>query len=159
MQEIYGEVMDMKTKHAISLWEKLFQAYEIYRKAQVKTVFEHKLTAPQYSVLEVLFNSGPMPLKKIGERLYVSGANITCVIDNLEKEELVRRVPSSQDRRIIIAELTMKGKEKIEKLFPLQAQNILKITETLSKEEQEQLLRLLDKLDTNSPKVVDQQGN
>lgn len=151
--------MDTKVKHAISLWERLFEAYEMYRKAQVKTVFEHKLTQPQYSVLEVLYNSGPMPLKKIGEKLYVSGANITCVVDNLEKDELVKRVPSVQDRRIIIAELTSKGKEKIEKLFPLQAQKILKITESLSKEEQDMLLKLLEKLDSDGPKALDQQGN
>ncbi|MGE5353763.1 MAG: MarR family winged helix-turn-helix transcriptional regulator [Acidobacteriota bacterium] len=139
---------DVRTKHAITIWEKLFHTYEKYRKMQVKTVFEHHLTGPQYSVLEVLFSSGPMPLKKIGEKLYVSGANITCVVDNLEKEELVRRVPSSDDRRIIIAELTSKGREKIEKLFPLQAQNILKMTEALSHDEQEELMKLLNKLDT-----------
>lgn len=139
---------DIRTKHAMNIWEKLFHTYEKYRKMQVKTVFEHNLTGPQYSVLEVLFSAGPMPLKKIGERLYVSGANITCVVDNLEKEELVRRVPSSDDRRIIIAELTNKGREKIEKLFPLQAQNILKMTEALNREEQEELMKLLNKLDT-----------
>ncbi|MCU7494700.1 MAG: MarR family transcriptional regulator [Ignavibacteria bacterium] len=141
---------DVRTKHAITIWEKLFHTYEKYRKMQVKTVFEHHLTGPQYSVLEVLFSAGPMPLKKIGERLYVSGANITCVVDNLEKEELVRRVPSSDDRRIIIAELTNKGREKIEKLFPLQAQNILKMTEALSHEEQDELMKLLNKLDTEN---------
>ena len=139
---------DVRTKQAISIWEKLFYTYEKYRKMQVKTVFEHHLTGPQYSVLEVLFSSGPMPLKKIGEKLYVSGANITCVVDNLEKEELVRRVPSLDDRRIIIAELTSKGREKIEKLFPLQAQNILRMTEVLSHEEQDELMKLLNKLDT-----------
>jgi MarR family 2-MHQ and catechol resistance regulon transcriptional repressor len=47
----------------------------------------------------------------------VTGANITCVVDNLEKEDLVRRVPSKKDRRIINAELTDKGKEKIENFF------------------------------------------
>lgn len=139
--------MDERTQHALNLWEKLFHTYEAIRKVQVKTVFEHKLTGPQFNVLEVLFTSGPMPLKKIGERLFVSGANITCVIDNLEKEGLVRRVPSHEDRRIIIAELTGKGKEKIENLFPLHARNILKMTESLSIEEQSELENLLDKLD------------
>ncbi|MGE5399776.1 MAG: MarR family winged helix-turn-helix transcriptional regulator [Ignavibacteriales bacterium] len=140
---------DVRTRHALNIWEKLFQTYEKYRKLQIRTVFEHNLTGPQYNVLEVLFSSGPMPLKKIGEKLFVSGANITCVVDNLEKEELVRRVPSLEDRRIIIAELTSKGREKIEKLFPLQAQAILKVTEALSHEEQEQLMRLLSKLDAD----------
>lgn len=142
--------MDDKTKQALGLWEKLFQTYELLRRTQVKTVFEHKLTGPQYNVLEVLYIYGPMPLKKIGEKLFVSGANITCVIDNLEKEGLVKRVPSVEDRRIIIAELTSKGREKMEEVFPIHAKNITNIAAILSKEEQDELGKLLDKLDVNS---------
>lgn len=143
-------MMDDKTKQALSLWEKLFQTYETLRKTQVKTVFEHKLTGPQYNVLEVLYVYGPMPLKKIGEKLFVSGANITCVIDNLEKETLVKRVPSLEDRRIIIAELTSKGREKMEEVFPVHAKNMTTITSALNKEEQLELEKLLGKLDLNS---------
>lgn len=140
-------MIDEKTKQALNLWDKFFTTYETLRKAQIKTVFEHKLTGPQFNVLEVLYTAGSMPLKKIGERLFVSGANITCVVDNLEKEELVKRVPSLEDRRIIIAELTHKGREKMEKLYPLHAKNISEITAGLTKDEQRQLESLLGKLD------------
>jgi MarR family transcriptional regulator, 2-MHQ and catechol-resistance regulon repressor len=99
--------------------------------------------------LEVLYNQGPMPLKKIGEKLFVSGANITCVVDNLEKEDLVRRVPSNIDRRIIMAELTPKGQEKIAKLFPVNAKNIFDVTKKLSKDEELILEKLLTKLSSN----------
>jgi MarR family 2-MHQ and catechol resistance regulon transcriptional repressor len=138
--------MDEKTQTSVNLWEKMVQAYEILKKAQVKTIFESKLTVPQYSVLEVIYNQGPMPLKKIGEKLFVSGANITCVVDNLEKEEFVKRVPSNIDRRIIIAELTPKGLEKISKLYPQNTKNIVDVTTNLTKEEQLSLDKLLTKL-------------
>ncbi|MGE5364969.1 MAG: MarR family winged helix-turn-helix transcriptional regulator [Bacteroidota bacterium] len=141
--------MDEKTKQALSLWDKLFQTYESIRKVQARTVFEHNLTAPQYNVLEVLYIFGPMPLKKISQKLFVSGANITCIVDNLEKESLVERVPSSGDRRIIQAELTEKGRAKMKSLFPLNAKNLMQITSVLNNQEQEELTKLLDKLDTN----------
>jgi len=142
-------MIDEKTQAGINLWEKVVQAYEILKRAQVKTIFNNKLTVPQYSVLEVLYNQGPMPLKKIGEKLFVSGANITCVVDNLEKEDLVRRVPSNIDRRIIMAELTPKGQEKIAKLFPVNAKNIFDVTKKLSKDEELILEKLLTKLSSN----------
>jgi len=142
-------MIDEKTQAGINLWEKVVQAYEILKRAQVKTIFDNKLTVPQYSVLEVLYNQGPMPLKKIGEKLFVSGANITCVVDNLEKEDLVRRVPSNIDRRIIMAELTPKGQEKIAKLFPVNAKNIFDVTKKLSKDEELILEKLLTKLSSN----------
>lgn len=140
-------MVDEKTKQALSLWDKFFKTYENLRKAQIKTIFEHDLTGPQFNVLEVLFTTGSMPLKKIGERLYVSGANITCVVDNLEKEGLCKRVPSVQDRRIIIAEITPKGEEKMKQLFPLHARNIFEATSGLTSEEHKELERLLDKMD------------
>ena len=34
---------------------------------------------------------GSIPLKKISDELMVTGANITCVMDNLEKEDLVKK--------------------------------------------------------------------
>jgi MarR family transcriptional regulator, 2-MHQ and catechol-resistance regulon repressor len=139
-------MIDEKTQASINLWGKVVQAYEILKRAQVKTIFDNKLTVPQYSVLEVLLTYGPMPLKKIGEKLFVSGANITCVVDNLEKEEFVRRVPSNIDRRIIMAELTPKGQEKIAKLFPLNAKNIFDVTKKLTKDEEFTLDKLLTKL-------------
>ena len=144
--------MDEKTQTSINLWEKMVQAYEAIKKAQVKTIFDSKLTIPQYSVLEVIYNQGPMPLKKIGEKLFVSGANITCVVDNLEKEDYVKRVPSNIDRRIIIAELTPKGLEKISKLYPQNAKNIVEVAANLSKDEQLTLDRLLTKLSGNNNK-------
>jgi MarR family 2-MHQ and catechol resistance regulon transcriptional repressor len=142
--------MDEKTQTSINLWEKMVQAYEAIKKAQVKTIFDSKLTIPQYSVLEVIYNQGPMPLKKIGEKLFVSGANITCVVDNLEKEDYVKRVPSNIDRRIIMAELTPKGLEKISKLYPQNAKNIVEVAANLSKDEQLTLDRLLTKLSGNN---------
>lgn len=133
------------------MWDKLFQTYETIRKVQTKTIFEHHLTGPQYSVLEVLYIFGPMPLKKISQKLYVSGANITCIVDNLAKEGLVQRVPAITDRRIITAELTDKGKAKMKGLFPLNAKNLLEITSSLNNKEQEELAKLLDKLDASKP--------
>ena len=117
------------------------------RKGHTKHVATHKLTAPQFGVLEVLHNSGPMPLKRVSEELLVTGANITCVVDNLEKEDLVKRVPSKEDRRIINAELTPKGRQKIESIFPEYVKNMSDITGVLSENEKKQLIKLLNKLD------------
>ncbi len=138
---------DEKIKTAIELWGQINKVYEKFRKAQVKTIFEADLTVPQYGVLEVLLNEGPMTLKKIGERLFVSGANITCVIDNLEKEGFVKRVPSNVDRRMILAELTDDGKNKIETLYPQNSKNIYETASMLNTMEQAELQNLLAKFD------------
>ena len=136
-----------KSKSALDLWDRLSKTYDAVKKAHTRKVATHKLTAPQFGVLDVLSQAGPMPLKRISEELMVTGANITCVVDNLEKEGLVKRVPSKEDRRIIMAELTIKGKNKIDKIHPGYVQNMLEITSKLSDSEQKQLTKLLTKLD------------
>lgn len=138
--------MNEKSKIALELFEKLSKATDKLRKIQAKQMFEQKLTAPQFSVLDVLYKNGSLPLKKISEELMVTGANITCVVDNLEKENFVKRVPSSEDRRVINAELTPLGKNKIDSIYPEFSKNITDVFANLSEAEQKELLRILSKI-------------
>ena len=135
-----------KKKSVLDLWLKLTHAFDMVRKGHTKHISKYNLTVPQFGVLEVLNDNGAMPLKKISEILLVTGANITCVVDNLEKEDLVRRVHSKEDRRIINAELTDKGKEKVEAILPSYTKNISSLVSKLSENEQKELVRLLDKM-------------
>ncbi len=135
-----------KAQSALELWESLAKAYEAVRRSHTKHLYSHKLTGPQFGVLEVLTAKGSIPLKRISEQMNVTGANITCVIDNLEKEDLVKRVPSKQDRRVINAEITAKGKQKLDKIFPEHVKNIQSFATKLSENEQKTLAKLLKKL-------------
>ena len=47
------------------------------------------LTESQFGVLDALFHLGPMKHKEIGKKILKSGGNITMVINNLERRELV----------------------------------------------------------------------
>jgi MarR family transcriptional regulator, 2-MHQ and catechol-resistance regulon repressor len=128
------------------LWDKFSRTYDKIKKVQTKHIFEKNLTAPQYGVLETLYKNGPMPLKKISEELMVTGANITCVVDNLEKEEYVKRVHSKDDRRVINAELTEKGKTKVTQIYPEYSNHLMKMISILSEEEQGHFVKMLEKL-------------
>ncbi|MBU0558351.1 MAG: MarR family winged helix-turn-helix transcriptional regulator [Bacteroidetes bacterium] len=137
---------DEKKQSTLELWSNLTVAYDVVRKTHVRNMATHSLTAPQFHVLEVLMNSGPIPLKRISEELLVTGANITCVVDNLEKEDLVKRVPSKKDRRVINAELTNKGKEKITQIYPDYTSTLFDSMQVLSDSEKAELNKLLSKL-------------
>ena len=135
-----------KNQMALDIWKKLSKAYDTVRKSHAKQIQKHKLTAPQFGVLEVLQKAGSMPLRRVNEELFVTGANITCVVDNLEKEDLVERIFSKEDRRVILANLTPKGKDKIKKIFPEYLTTLKDISDKLSENEQKQLVKLLSKI-------------
>ncbi len=71
---------------------------------------------------------------------------MTLVVDNLEKQGLVRRERNPEDRRQIFIHLTKAGQGLIEEIFPVQVKAIMDEFSVLSAEEQEQLGALLRKL-------------
>lgn len=74
------------------------------------------LTFARYEALVLLSftRSGSLPLGKMGERLQVHPASITNAIDRLEGDGLVVRVPHPTDGRATLAEITARGRAKVE---------------------------------------------
>jgi DNA-binding MarR family transcriptional regulator len=75
------------------------------------------ITFPRYEALMLLSFSraGALPLGKIGERLQVHRTSVTNIIDKLEADGLVRRVPHENDRRATLAEITDEGRATAKK--------------------------------------------
>lgn len=102
--------MSERNNQMFEFWTKFNSAHSSLLHIQFKSISKSKLTIPQFHVMLVLHFNGPTALKKISELLSVTNANITCVIHNLEKLELVKMETSKIDRRVIIADLTEKGR-------------------------------------------------
>lgn len=104
------------------------------------------LTVSQFGVLEALLHLGPMCQKELGKKLLQSGGNITMVINNLEKRQLVKRTRDRHDRRYVQVALTSEGRALISELFPRHARSIAGQMEVLSQSEQESLAGLCRRL-------------
>lgn len=104
------------------------------------------LTISQFGVLEALHHLGPLCQRDIGNKILKTGGNMTLVIDNLEKRDLVERVKDIQDRRYLQIHLTSQGHELVQKVFLRHAGIAEKAFALLDQEEQEQLGMLLKKL-------------
>jgi MarR family 2-MHQ and catechol resistance regulon transcriptional repressor len=84
--------------------------------------------------------------KELGQKILKSSGNITTVIDNLEKRQLVERRRLESDRRYFLVHLTATGKALIGDVFPEHVQRIVDQFSVLSAEEQEQLALLCKKI-------------
>lgn len=102
------------------------------------------LTFPRYEALMLLSftRTGALPLGKVGERLQVHRTSVTNIIDKLEKDEFVRRVPHEADRRTTLAEITDAGREVAERATALLNKDAFGL-DALGDDEQEQLTDLL----------------
>jgi MarR family 2-MHQ and catechol resistance regulon transcriptional repressor len=104
------------------------------------------LTLGQLGVLEALLHLGPLTQRDLGQKLLRSGANVTTVIDNLERDQLVVRERGKEDRRLVTVRLTPAGRRLIEKIFPRHVARIVTAFSALSQREQAELSRLCRKL-------------
>ena len=105
-----------------------------------------ELTISQFGVLEALYHLGPLAQNILGEKILKSNSNMTTVIDNLEKRQLVQRERAKDDRRKIIVHLTESGMQMIKNLFPKHVQAIEQQFSVLTTEEKKLLGELLRKL-------------
>ena len=115
---------------------------------------QYGLTPPQYTVLRIVGTSknGSATMTEIGKEMIVTFANVTTVVDNLDKRGLVRRERSTQDRRVVNVRTTEKGLELFQGIRASHRKEISKLLESLSKKEIEELLRLTEKIKTNVPR-------
>lgn len=125
----------VKTTKAITTWSRM----------NIPT--EGGMTFPRANVLLGLTTrTDPAGMSEIGEYLGMSPRSMTVLIDGLEKEGLVRRVPHERDRRITCLEITDTGRKfALTELGPSQLAAAT-LFDDLSAKEQDDLLRLLGKV-------------
>ena len=104
------------------------------------------LTFPQALVLTALQEDGEMPISRLAE--YTGGANSTVsgIVDRLEKLELVKRVRSDEDRRVIYVALTDKYRDALHGEQTNVNDCFSDVLNKLSEEELDGIAAVLDKL-------------
>ena len=76
----------------------------------------HGLTFARYEALVLLSFSrlGRLPMRVMGERLQLHPTSVTNIVDRLQADALVRRVPHPTDRRATLVEITDGGRAALE---------------------------------------------
>jgi MarR family 2-MHQ and catechol resistance regulon transcriptional repressor len=104
------------------------------------------LTPSQFGAPETLYHLGPLCQGEISTKLLKSTGNMTLVLDNLEKLDLVQRERDADDRRMVVVSLTEAGRELINRVLPGHVAAIVVEMRVLTPAEQETLGQLCRKL-------------
>jgi DNA-binding MarR family transcriptional regulator len=113
---------------------------------------EHGLTPSQYNVLRILRGEArPLPILEVANRLIAAVPGITGLIDRLERMDLVSRQRSTEDRRVVFVAITPTGLKQLARLDePVEALH-KRLVGHLSRAEQKELVRLLEKARQHLP--------
>ena len=114
------------------------------------------LTPSSGLVLGILADAGvPLPPNQLAERLIISRASVTSLLDSLERRGYVRRLPHATDRRMLLIELTDAGRQIAHEFRLLVHRHQMRWLAVLTEQEQDQLIDALHRLQTalSAPKV------
>ena len=126
----------------------LFRAYAAYF-TTVSTMYEELgLSHARFNMLRWLYHAKNhrLTMTELGASLEASVPNVIRMVQGLETDDWVRRVPSEQDRRVMFVELTKDGHDRFRRLLPQAIDVWQKLQQGLSPEEQALLSHLLSKL-------------
>lgn len=135
----------MKNDVGFEIIKVIKKAYSGIIKQENELVKDYNLTASQYGVLETLYKKGDLCVNDLIEKLGSTSGNMTVIIKNLEKMDLITKISRCEDRRYFNISLTQKGKKLVEKINPDRIKQVNDFANTLSDKEKEIFLELFYK--------------
>lgn len=145
---------ELKLKKSIALpgHEALLNIYytaTAIKKDITESLRKFGLTDVQFNVLILLEHqsddTGGLSQARLGEMMLVNKANITSLIDRMEKTGYVKRT-AADDRRYNIIKMTAKGKKLLAKVEPIYSKEVARIMACLNKAEQKKLISNMEKV-------------
>lgn len=121
----------------------IIRAIDLHSKRLSK---ESGLTGPQLILMRSIKELGEVTIRELSNHTNMSQATATTILDRLERNDLVKRVRSLQDKRKVHAHLTDKGLAVLsEAPMPLQ-QNFINKFQQLEEWEQSLLLSSVQRI-------------
>jgi len=126
----------------------LIYTYDVVMAEITSALARFDLTPAGFNVLKILRRAGAegSPLGELSKLLVVSKANVTGLIDVLEKRGLIERVSEPSDRRIRRAKITETGERLLDDVIPEYYPQLRAICSPLSASDMETLSELLTTL-------------
>lgn len=124
------------------------------RMMQDRWAEKHDLSEGRLGVMFRLFRVGDCHLGDLADGLDSTPRNITGLVDHLERDGLVERVPDPSDRRSVRARLTPAGRERIERIWREGIEHQHEVVDGFTKDELAQLRHLCLKLVDNAKKEL-----
>ncbi len=123
-----------------------FLAEEVSRSFSRIYADQFGISIPEWRVVAILGQSGPVTAKTIGERSTMHKTKVSRAVAALEKRQFIVRSPNSVDLRESFIELSESGKAMYRDLVPQAFAFNALLKSALSQEEQETLEGIFSKL-------------
>ena len=111
-RRVWLERWDPEAASGMAVFTAILRSYQLLNDQVQHVMRRHDLSFARYEVLTWLATDpdSARTLSWISKTLRIPPATVTNIIDRLEDEKLVRRVPHPSDARTTLAEITARGR-------------------------------------------------
>ncbi len=87
----------------------LYDLNDVYRKHAEYVKAKYRITAQEMEIIQFVILDGKKKMKEIGDYFNIKLSTLTSIIDKIERQKLVKRSNSKEDRRVVYLEASKKG--------------------------------------------------
>ena len=109
----------MSDHQSLTTIRQLALCYQAFERFSLSQISAFDLTHRQFDIIATLGNTAGMTPKELTEKTLITKGTLTGVINRMVEKGLVKRIPSSQDGRSQVIQLTAAGNKKFNKTFPV----------------------------------------
>ncbi len=158
-QEFYARTLPVVAQrflgYDVSMGEmflSLAMAYDTITSHFGRRLARYGLTFPAFNLMMIVnspsYCDTGCPMSQIGELMLVSKANVTGLVDSLERKSLVKRCDAGYDRRVKLVRMTPKGVAFLGRILPGHMAEVARVLGSVHKQDRTKLRDLLRKLQT-----------
>ena len=119
-----GGVMGKKAVVISEIINDIRRVFQVVNEQSKKAKRITGLTGPQLWAIKMIDELAPVRVSDLAERMYLHPATVVGILNRLELQGLIKRMRTSEDRRIVKVELTEAGSALVAKA-PQVAQGLL----------------------------------
>jgi DNA-binding MarR family transcriptional regulator len=127
----------------------LKRCYQALRRSVDQALRQYGLTLSQREVLLTLYEEGPLDQGSLRDRLGLEQSSVSRLVDGLVRRRLVELRPGEADRRLRVASLSPQGEQLLLATPGASELGGTLMVSTLSRDEQDELIRLLKQCTDN----------
>lgn len=138
----------------------ILTSFEVMARYLEVELMRYDATFSRFNIMSALFkNGGEMTPSEIAENVFREKNSITAVINTMERQGVVRREPSTDDRRSVKVVITDKGWNEANRLNPIAQELSREALSCLEKEHIEELVDTMRKIrEALLPKIAKTTG-
>jgi len=132
----------------LRIWLRLLTCTHLIERRVRKNLRDNfDTTLPRFDVLAQIDRAPDgQPMRELSNRLMVTNGNITPLVDRLVDDNLIKRDPSTEDRRVQHVSLTSEGQNALDKMIPAHSSWVNSLMANLDRESALDLHKLLGDL-------------